>query len=246
MSNKADEELLAPPPYDGAPPPNKRWNNIWKYTHTSLYVLVGVHTFLALCLTIAAFARAMSDCAINHNLDCRIPECLCGTAQQLSGCRNYSNPRDAGCSAQRYRAFVDSGGNAYTWRLAMWAFYLMALIIPITIVTAVRAYLGYRTTTRRPLERFGFDRGCVRLFYGMILFSYVAMFMVIVLIFFIGTVLACMLPMPNSLFLLIAMLIISEYVGVAWLVAIDDLHLPERPSVYSGLKRSANDRLVRT
>lgn len=83
---------------------------------------VGILAFVLLLLSVAITVRISSNCARGIKLDCRIPECQCGTPKQLYGCANFSDPRDAGCTVQDYREYADSGGHDRTGSLAALAF----------------------------------------------------------------------------------------------------------------------------
>lgn len=85
-------------------------------------VAVCVLSFAAisLSLAIAASVRFADPCFSKTNMHCDIPECQCGTPQQLPQCQNHQGIwlEDA-CTAAKLRKHERGGGNAYTWQLAI-------------------------------------------------------------------------------------------------------------------------------
>lgn len=212
------EAPVDPPAYDDDAPSTKFTFGWCDYIGVSLVI------FLSISFTIAITLRMSTACARNSGLDCRIPECLCGTPDQLAGCVNFTDPRDASCSAEQYRVYVASGSQEYTKSNYHGTLLGAAASTLLVLISAWQALTGRRTTHWKPLRQQNIDRRSVVLVFSAATACVLVVFLMFGMAYNIVVVLARIpTTIPWDRFGLV-LLYLSHMLGLLWMVVIFDLH----------------------
>lgn len=99
--------------------------------------LVVSLALVSLILAISASVRFANPCFSKGEMHCDIPECQCGTPQQKPQCQNFPPIFFSSvCTAEKLQKYERSGGNVYTWQLAVAA----CIVLWVALVVSCASY----------------------------------------------------------------------------------------------------------